>query len=91
MKYLFYNVYGDAEHLVITAGSDVVCVPFGWDAKTEAKRNEIIKQIGLVPSCLPSVIYVSESEDAIEIRVCELAEPWSWEQIDTEISESVTE
>ena len=54
--YFFYNVYGDADELIKLAPENVILVPFGWDEKTESYRNKIIEEIGITPSCLPSVV-----------------------------------
>lgn len=47
MKYLFYNVYGDADELISTKPGDVIVVPYGWDEDTETKRNQIIFELNL--------------------------------------------
>lgn len=58
MRYLFHNIYGDADELIATAPSDVTCIPFGWDEQTERTRNEIIAFLGLPHiSALPSVVF----------------------------------
>lgn len=58
MRYLFHNIYGDADGLITTAPSDVVCVPFGWDVQTENTRNTLIASFNLPHiSTLPSVVF----------------------------------
>lgn len=47
MKYLFYNVYGDADELISTKPEDVIAVPYGWDGDTETKRNQILSELNL--------------------------------------------
>lgn len=47
MKYLFHNIYGDANDLISTKPDDVILVPYGWDENTEMKRNEILAQLNL--------------------------------------------
>jgi hypothetical protein len=64
--YLFHNVYGDADDLIATAPSNVITIPYGWDEKTEAYRNEIIKAMNFMPSVLPAVMYFAK-----EIRIDE--------------------
>lgn len=60
--YLFYNVYGDAEDLIKLAPDNVIFVPFGWDEETEANRNAIIEELGVTPSCLPSIVAWKKEE-----------------------------
>jgi hypothetical protein len=54
--YLFHNIYGDADELIKNAGDDIICVPFGWDEETENNRNNMLNEMGIVSSSLPSVI-----------------------------------
>jgi len=56
-KYLFHNVYGDAQGLIDNKDESVVCVPWGPEDAVELARNEIINELGMCPSCLPSLIY----------------------------------
>ena len=64
MRYLFHNIYGDAQSLLDTLPSDVEAIPFGWDEETETARNNKIVEldnvaIGELPSfCL---LYTSPS------------------------------
>ena len=94
-RYFFYNIYGDADDLLASKPSDVIPVPFGWDPATEAYRNQLLSELGVVVSCLPSLIYwVEESTqldstgDSIQVPAhwkefrFELdCKPWSWSQL----------
>ena len=104
MRYFFYNVYGDAQTLLDTASEqeNVVLVPFGWTEEIEQQRNEIIGQIGVTPSGLPSVIYYKieqeihhpdgtttiEPAHLHEFRVDSLEKPWTWTKINNKINEA---
>ena len=58
MRYLLHNIYGDADDLIASAPDDVISVPFGWDAATEAARNDLLAQLGLSGvSGLPCLLY----------------------------------
>lgn len=46
-KYLFHNVYGDADHLINTAPNDVECIPAGWSPEIEEARNNKINLLGI--------------------------------------------
>jgi hypothetical protein len=46
-KYLFHNVYGDADHLINTAPNDVECIPAGWSPEIENARNVKINLLGI--------------------------------------------
>lgn len=85
-RYLLHSVYGDAAGLIATAPADVICVPCGPDAESEAARAELIGAMGCGgPSCLPALfVYVPEIIDEApgywhEVRVAELPKPWTWE------------
>jgi hypothetical protein len=80
MRYLFHNIYGDANHLIETAPSDVICVPFGWSDEIEKKRNELLATLDTSVSCLPSLI-VEKDGKWQEIRIEDLPKPWTWETI----------
>lgn len=56
-QYLFYNVYGDADHLVASKEASIVAVPWGPDEQTEVIRNQTIDELGITPSALPSLIF----------------------------------
>lgn len=56
-QYLFHNVYGDANELIATEPESVVTVAWGPDEQTEAHRNEMIAELGITPSTLPSLIF----------------------------------
>tara|TARA_E500000318_G_scaffold80561_1_gene75758 strand:+ start:31 stop:369 length:339 start_codon:yes stop_codon:yes gene_type:complete len=60
-KYFFHNVYGDAQTLLDTKADDIVSVAWGYDADTETARNNYINDLGITPSCLPSLIYYKPS------------------------------
>lgn len=78
MRYLFHNVYGDADALVTSAPDDVTCVPFGWDADTEQARNVLLDMLGRSVPALPWLL----SDDGQDVPVALLPQPWSWQQID---------
>ena len=85
MRYLFYNIYGDANNLLATKPNDVTPVPFGWDPQTEANRNQIISQLNCVVSCLPSLIYY-RNEYTIQMQnslgeIVDVTIPAHWEEI----------
>lgn len=96
MRYLFYNVYGDANELIASKPDDVIAVAFGWEPEIEQERNRIINELGIGVSTLPSLIYfVEEYIDIIsepqpvtipahweELRISDLPKPWTWEQIE---------
>ena len=46
-KYLFHNVYGDADNLINTAPNDVECIPAGWSVEIETARNDKINLLGI--------------------------------------------
>jgi len=56
MRYLFHNVYGDADALITNKPDDVTCVPFGWDEQTEAIRNSFLALLNIGISSLPAVV-----------------------------------
>ena len=57
MRYLLHNIYGDADDLIASAPDDVTCVPFGWDAETEAARNALLADLGVAGvSGLPALL-----------------------------------
>jgi hypothetical protein len=96
MRYLFHNIYGDADELIASKPDDVVVVPFGWQPEIEEERNRILNELGTGVSSLPSLLYfVDEYVDIIsepepftvpahwkELRISDLPKPWSWEQIE---------
>jgi hypothetical protein len=94
-KYLFHNVYGDADALIANAPSDVIVIPFGWDKQTEDNRNAILAELNTTVSSLPAVLffgkefiaYAGEDVERIEpakweeVRVGTLEKPWNWADI----------
>jgi hypothetical protein len=78
MRWLFHNIYGDADGLIATAPDDVTCVPFGWDAETEQARNMLLAQLGVSVPALPWLV----SDDGKEVPVASLPQPWTWEAVD---------
>lgn len=85
MRYLFYNIYGDADELIASKPSDVILVPFGWDPQTEENRNNIIFKLNCTVSSLPSLIYYKDeysyqSEDQNKNPITILV-PAHWEEI----------
>lgn len=83
-RYIFYNVYGDASAL-LNKPNDVVAVPFGWDAATEASRNSVLNGLGASVSALPSLLY-QQSGKWRELRIADQAKPWSWLSVNTALS-----
>jgi hypothetical protein len=93
-RYLFYNVYGDADELVASAPEDVICVPFGWSAEAEAFRNNLLNELNVTVSALPALVYWKEAQEVEtidgpvvieahwkELRIAELEKPWSWDAL----------
>jgi hypothetical protein len=102
MKYFFHNIYGDAQTLIDTAEEDVIVIPFGWTEEIEQRRNEIINEIGVTPSSLPSVIYYKIEQEIHhpngtttiepahyhEFIVDTLDKPWTWKKVNDKIAEA---
>lgn len=96
MRYLFHNVYGDADELIASKPEDVLAVPFGWETEVEEERNRILSELGVGVSSLPALVYfVEEYMDDFsatepflvpahwqELRISDLPKPWTWEQIE---------
>jgi len=57
MYYLFYNIYGDADELLLSKPSDVVAIPFGWDEESEKIRNEKLAELEILLPSLPALCY----------------------------------
>jgi hypothetical protein len=65
MRYLFHNIYGDAQSLLDTLPSDVEAIPFGWDEETETARNNKLAELNnVVVGELPSLVYWREAWDS---------------------------
>ena len=65
MRYLFHNIYGDAQSLLDTLPSDVEAIPFGWDEETETARNNKIAELNnVVVGELPSLVFWREAWDS---------------------------
>ena len=65
MRYLFHNIYGDAQSLLDTLPSDVEAIPFGWDEETETVRNNKIAELNnVVIGELPSLVFWREAWDS---------------------------
>jgi len=88
--YLFHNIYGDAAELIVSAPDGVECVPWGPTAEAEAARNVKLAELNASISALPALLYWRDEvtiEDVTipahwrEIRICDLPQPWTWEQI----------
>lgn len=80
-KYFFHNVYGDAQTLLETKPDDVVSIAWGYDENTETIRNNYINDLGISPSCLPSLIYFKPSWDEetyIAEQLTTITHPASW-------------
>lgn len=87
MRYLFHNVYGDADELIASKPNDVVCIPFGWTAEIEEERNKKINELNVVVSGLPSLCYLEDNQYK-EFRIDMLNKPWSWESIESAIAQT---
>lgn len=55
-KYLFHNIYGDAQTLIDTKSNDVIVVPFGWDQQTESIRDSMLNLLKVNVASLPAVV-----------------------------------
>jgi len=65
MRYLFHNIYGDAQSLLDTLPSDVEAIPFGWDEETETARNNKIAELNNVGITeLPCLVFWREAWDS---------------------------
>ena len=65
MRYLFHNIYGDAQSLLDTLPSDVEAIPFGWDEETEtARNNKIVELDNVAIGELPSLVFWREAWDS---------------------------
>lgn len=56
-QYLFYNIYGDADGLINTKTEVIITVPWGPSEEIENNRNQIISELGVTPSTLPSLVF----------------------------------
>ena len=104
-KYLFHNIYGDADDLIASAPSDVIVVPFGWDEETERKRLEILLDLNTNVTCLPSLLFFGKEYTAYgendveriepakweEVRIGTLEKPWNWDDINACIQQFMEE
>ena len=64
MRYLFHNIYGDAQSLLDTLPSDVEAIPFGWDEETETARNNKLAELDNVGITeLPCLVFWREAWD----------------------------
>ena len=84
MRYLFHNVYGDADELISSKPNDVTCVPFGWSEEIEQERNRLINELNVVVGSLPSLVY-STGQEYKEFRIDDMEKPWTWEKIELAI------
>lgn len=65
MRYLFHNIYGDAQSLLDTLPSDVEAIPFGWDEETETARNNKLAELdNVMVGELPSLVFWREAWDS---------------------------
>ena len=86
IKYLFHNVYGDADNLIASAPTDIATIAFGWDEKTESFRNQKLEELGVAGvSTLPALLFFYQ-DSWHEIRVLDLPKPWNWVEIDEQIA-----
>ncbi len=74
-SYFFHNVYGDAQELLDSKPVNVLAVPFGWDPETEERRNEILDEIQMTVSCLPSLLYWVEESSTTLIQPVDESNP----------------
>ena len=44
-RYLFHNIYGDAQNLIDTLPADVEAIAWGWDVATETAREEKLAEL----------------------------------------------
>ena len=44
-RYLFHNIYGDAQNLIDTLPADVETISWGWDPATETVREAKIAEL----------------------------------------------
>jgi hypothetical protein len=100
MRYLFHNVYGDADELIASKPEDVLAVPFGWETEVEEERNRILNELGVGVSSLPALVHFVEeymdtssaSEPFLvpahwkELRISDLPKPWTWAQIEATLA-----
>ena len=71
-KYLFHNIYGDAQTLIDTKPNDVTTVPFGWDPQAETIRDSMLNLLGVKVAGLPAVVawreeYITTSPDPLDL------------------------
>ena len=57
-RYLFHNIYGDAQNLIDTLPADVETISWGWDPATETVREAKIAELNnpRIPG-LPCLVY----------------------------------
>lgn len=85
LRYLFHNIYGDANDLIANAPVDVATIAFGWDEQTENFRNQKLEELNVSGvSVLPALLFFYQ-DSWHEIRVADMPKPWNWEQIDEQI------
>ena len=78
---LIHNIYGDADHLIVSAPEDVVCIARSWTPEAEASLRELMDAQGVASiSCLPAFLF-RHDEGIYEIRVADLPTPWTWDDI----------
>lgn len=96
-RYLFHNVYGEADGLIQSKPSDVVAVPFGWTPDIEQARNALLQSLGTSVSCLPALLYQVQETDSEtgetrtvwrELRIGDWPrERWTWGNIEEFLSQ----
>lgn len=73
--YLFHNVYGDADELILTKPDDVQAIPFGWTDEIENARNQLINSLNCAVSSLPSIVFeVPEKMAVVGVLVDDVME-----------------
>lgn len=87
--YLFHNVYGDADELILTAPENVIAIPYGWDEETEINRNSFLSEMNFYASCLPSVAFwvnetVIPEQQTEDSFFAETIIPAHWQEIRVE-------
>lgn len=63
--YVFHNIYGDAQGLIDTAPENVEFIPFGWTEEIENNRNQLMQELGVGISVLPTAVAWSNNRKSI--------------------------
>jgi hypothetical protein len=65
-RYLVVNSHDKNNPMIASAPDDVVVVEYGWDAASEAWRNQLMADLGVSISALPSVIAWRDAYDVTD-------------------------